>query len=123
MLNDAVKMGNVLSYGKPRQRVTVRPVGSIRRNDANKLNAISGGAVNNRTATYAADGDAVNQIGFEVVSSCTDDAREEAECVGFNCGKSQPADIGPDAETCLNGPEWYQVILQLKLAAFKQYHG
>jgi hypothetical protein len=91
-------MRNVLSEREARQGVAPIPVCHVSGNDADDLDALGRGGVQDGAAAHAVDGDAVNQVCALVLLPRADVAGEETEGVRRDGGESEPPGLHSDRE-------------------------
>ncbi|MEK6968166.1 MAG: hypothetical protein AABX51_06050, partial [Nanoarchaeota archaeon] len=99
MLNDAMKMGDILGNRKTGQRAVGSTVSYVCGHDTDKLNAFCSSAVNNGTTTDAIDSNSVDKISLEIVPPCDDSTGEKAQSTCLNSGISEPSNLNTNIET------------------------
>ena len=115
MLDDLVKMRNILSNREAGQRPASLSIGLVCGDDTNNLNAVRLSRVEHRTATDAIDGDSINKVGISGGLTSGDIAGEEAQSVGLNTGEAEPSDLRADGEGRIHWAQWYRWLRKLQL--------
>src|SRR6266568_3522010 len=103
MLEDTMKMRNILGNKKTRKRLSCRSVCVIGRNNANNLHSVCFVFVKDRTATDSVDGNTIDKVGISELLSGADIAGKETQGVLLDVGEAHPTDFRPDSERIAEG--------------------
>src|SRR4030042_4649845 len=114
MLDDTMKMRNILSERETGQGITISSTCPVCRHDTDKLNTVYCGTINDGATTDAINSNTVNKVSLEIVSPCADSAGEKAQSPRLNGGVAKPRNLNADVETCVYRTGGYQVIWQIK---------
>ena len=123
MINDAMKMRNILSIEQSGKSIASGSVCPVCGNNTNNLNPIGAMKICDGTSADSIDSDTVNEIGFPEVLPCTDVTGEETESIGLDSGEAKPTDLVADAERRAEWDKFYKLAWELKVRLLKKYHG
>lgn len=116
-----MKMSHLLSVGEARKGLSDPSVGLVCGHDTDNLSAV---VVDNEDGTTAdpVDCNAINDVGLPKLLAGTYAAREKAERVRLNSGKSKPPSLPADVDRSSDWQQWYGRLWKLKIALQEKDH-